>query len=289
MTQSETKIHFAYVTGILLAAIVALATVKWGQITDLVAYLNFALTTASLLLAVVAIGYAMSSGATFLQHLGGIREATDTMKGAAQEVSASTGRLEERVLGLPALISGVGERVDATHEMLRAQMANPLDAASDSTVGPLELRGAVDVVGGSAAYGRLVWLAAAEALDAGVAFTMDELVDALLPTASTARPYFLGWFMAGSALGAITMTSKLVENRTAVEISMKSMNLELKSEVQRAAESVSAGDKEAKGAWGPANITAIRSFFRSPERGPLDSAPVSEKASPDEEASPDED
>jgi hypothetical protein len=55
------KLHERYILFIPLSVLVGVVTVKWSDVPKLTEYLGFALTLASLLLAVMAIGYAIYS------------------------------------------------------------------------------------------------------------------------------------------------------------------------------------------------------------------------------------
>src|SRR6056297_409566 len=68
-SQPRTALHFAYVVGILLALIIALITIEWSEVEGLLSYLNFASTVSSLLLALVAVGYAVFTQSSAMSAL----------------------------------------------------------------------------------------------------------------------------------------------------------------------------------------------------------------------------
>jgi hypothetical protein len=65
--EEKYKIHIGYIFSILLAAIIILVTVKWGEIPRLVELIAFALTLTSLVLALIAIAYAVYSNTLSLK------------------------------------------------------------------------------------------------------------------------------------------------------------------------------------------------------------------------------
>jgi hypothetical protein len=116
---SVARVHVAYIVGILLAIIVILVTVKWGSIPNLEQLLSFALTLASLLLAVLAIGYAIYSGGSLNNALAGLRGAADSLEGVAASIGTAAEKLVTRSEELPQLLGGMSRQVEETHSLVR--------------------------------------------------------------------------------------------------------------------------------------------------------------------------
>lgn len=108
------RIHFTYVIAILLAIIIALITVQWGGIRDLVNYIGFALTITSLVLAVLAIIYSYFSNATFGQNISTLNAASQEMSRSASELGAATAALRDRVDVIPSALEIMGRQFEET-------------------------------------------------------------------------------------------------------------------------------------------------------------------------------
>ena len=115
----KARIHFLYIIGILIAIIVALATVNWAGIPNLLSYITFALTVSSLLLAVLAIGYAFISNNSLSQHLGQFSSVAAEISKGATDMSSATKILDKKIEMIPPLLKDVGERVGRTESLLQ--------------------------------------------------------------------------------------------------------------------------------------------------------------------------
>jgi hypothetical protein len=111
---STAKIHFAYIVTILIAIIIALMTVQWGGIHDLVVYFGFALTLSSLVLALLAIVYSYFSNASFGQNISTLNAASQQMSQSAVELTAATEALRKRVDEIPGALEAMGVRMEET-------------------------------------------------------------------------------------------------------------------------------------------------------------------------------
>src|SRR5690606_8952706 len=112
------KIHTSYIIVILVAIIILLITVKWAAVPELVGYINFAATLASLLLAVVAILYAMYSNSSIAQNIGELDRAATDIRTAAIGIESTNAELHRRVNEIPPQIEHVNKSMDA----IRAQL-----------------------------------------------------------------------------------------------------------------------------------------------------------------------
>jgi hypothetical protein len=113
------KIHVAYILGILLAVIVILVTVKWHGIGDLVGYFSFALTLASLILAVLATAYAIYSNASLASVLGQLTASSGSLALTSGKLEASTSELSAKVAGIPGSLEGISQEVREINVLLK--------------------------------------------------------------------------------------------------------------------------------------------------------------------------
>jgi hypothetical protein len=124
---SNAKLHVFYTFAMLLATIVALITVEWGGITDLVGYINFSAAVSSLILAVLAIVYAYLSTNSQAQQIGVLQAAAREVAQSAAEVKAASSELHGRIAVIPDELKNMGKRFDETQSAIAslAQRAAP--------------------------------------------------------------------------------------------------------------------------------------------------------------------
>jgi ABC-type multidrug transport system fused ATPase/permease subunit len=123
----NTRLHYrynlCYITSILLLAIVALLTVKWGSIPELVSLFSFGLTLTSLFLALIAIIYSMVSNISFSQHVGALQNAAASVSDSTEALAETTADLKAKVAELPGVIQRVGDRIEKSQRELMQQVA----------------------------------------------------------------------------------------------------------------------------------------------------------------------
>lgn len=117
------KYNFFYLTSILLIVIITLITVKLGRNEDLVKYFSFGLTLTSLFLALIAIVYAIISNTTFSQHLGTLRDVTQTVVNASESMSKMNSTLDSKIAEIPSLIHNVESKLDETQKDIKESLA----------------------------------------------------------------------------------------------------------------------------------------------------------------------
>jgi len=113
------KVHATYVLGILLMVIIVLFTVRWGGIPDLVKYVSFALTTTSLLLAVLAIAYSIYANTSLSSTLSHLSASASTLSSSVQDLQGVSARLTNKVDDIPTSVEGVTKRIEDTHALLK--------------------------------------------------------------------------------------------------------------------------------------------------------------------------
>jgi len=115
-SQPRTALHFAYVVGILLALIIALITIEWSEVEGLLSYLNFASTVSSLLLALVAVGYAVFTQSSAMSALTSVKKVSTDLERVANSISASNLELTDKVEGTSTRIRDFEQKVDRHFE-----------------------------------------------------------------------------------------------------------------------------------------------------------------------------
>jgi hypothetical protein len=83
----QRKTHEGYILFILLSILIGVLTVKWSEVPKLTEYLSFALTLASLLLAVMAIGYAIYSNQGLATNLAALVSSITDVRDIASSLS----------------------------------------------------------------------------------------------------------------------------------------------------------------------------------------------------------
>ncbi len=112
------KIHSYYIGGILVAIIVGLLTIQWGSIPDLSDRISFALTLASLLLAILAIVYSIMSSSSWAQTIGTLRGISDDVTVTTAELGEATANLREEIKSIPERLGGLEGKVTETHSFV---------------------------------------------------------------------------------------------------------------------------------------------------------------------------
>ena len=118
--KSTLKLHFFYVTLILCAAIILLATQNWTKLPGFTDYLNVAATVTSLVLGVLAIIYSFVSSNSTNNFLGFVEASTREMRTIGTEMRSIVtsgqelqSRAEQRNDELHKLVGNLREAVDA--------------------------------------------------------------------------------------------------------------------------------------------------------------------------------
>jgi hypothetical protein len=116
--EEKYRIHAAYILSILSSIIVMLITIKWAKIEGLATYLNFALTTSSLLLAILAIAYSFHQNSTSSRILNALEFSTKQLTHTSSELSTATKTLSLKVEIIPEAIRSVESKVQQTHALI---------------------------------------------------------------------------------------------------------------------------------------------------------------------------
>lgn len=106
----NSKIHFCWTIAVLTAIIIILLAVKWSDIQDLANTLNFALTLTSLVLAVIAIIYAIVANSAFA--------------GTVSHIDAAASNIRDMVKEIPEKLNVIVQKTSDVHQLV-ANAASP--------------------------------------------------------------------------------------------------------------------------------------------------------------------
>jgi len=193
------NIHLRYIIFMLAAVIVVLVAVKWSQIPQLVEYITFALTLTSLVLAVLAIVYAFFSNSSLTQALGSLMHVSGQVSDSAQDLSEATQRLEKDLQMIPSRFATVEEKIEATHEMLAAQLDSTSQGVAETSDMFTE-EFVAEFLRRSSLLGLLIMRFCYGAEKSGGAFTMEQ-VSEKIPVFT--RDYFWAFSVALVSMGLL--------------------------------------------------------------------------------------
>lgn len=193
------RLHFIYIVSILIAIIVCLISARVAENAQVVSYVSFALTLASILLAVVATVYAFVSNASLAQSIGGLHQATS-------DVRVSAVSLDRLASGLDQKFGTFAERVEATHDLVRS-MSNPVPMETPPQGGGTGSARPVadfsELVERSSKSGQAAMYAAAVAYRTGRSFNRAKLFELL---GKGNDDYYWGWLLALDAMGILDIS-----------------------------------------------------------------------------------
>jgi hypothetical protein len=108
----KAKIHFLYIIGILVAIIICLIVSTFGNNTELVGYVSFASTIASIFLAVISIIYAFYSNSQLSQTLGQVESASKNIEKVSDSLSLTTKELDKKTENIPHSIQQLDNKMN---------------------------------------------------------------------------------------------------------------------------------------------------------------------------------
>ena len=103
--QNNSRIHVTYIIAILIAVIICLVTIQWGNIPRLVELISFALTISSLVLAVLAIVAKLDSASNYISD-------------STKSLSTITEDLKRKFDRMPDLLETISKKTDTTQLLL---------------------------------------------------------------------------------------------------------------------------------------------------------------------------
>lgn len=108
---SKRTIHEIYWAVILFAIIIVLASVQWYRVDKLVELVSFSLTITSLVLAIIAIGYAIFSGSSIERGVHNLLVAVQSVRSSANDIEALRDTLTREVRAVADAVGGVANSV----------------------------------------------------------------------------------------------------------------------------------------------------------------------------------
>lgn len=119
------KIHFGYIIGILLLVIISLIVSKFGDNTNLVNYISFAVGLTSIFLAVISIIYAFYSNFSQSNILGKIDVTSERLNAASEDITQSAKNLsselqvlKDTIKDIPDGINKMSSKIDFANSIL---------------------------------------------------------------------------------------------------------------------------------------------------------------------------
>ncbi|EFS97837.1 hypothetical protein HMPREF1977_0749 [Capnocytophaga ochracea F0287] len=106
------KIHFFYVVLFLVSVIIFLFVMDFGNNKELVNYISFAGTIASILLAIVSIIYAFYSNSQLSQTLGQVESASKSIEKVSDSLSLTTKELDKKIENIPYSIQQLDNKMN---------------------------------------------------------------------------------------------------------------------------------------------------------------------------------
>jgi hypothetical protein len=118
MNKNSITVHFFYVVLILVLIIIAIASVRYGENTNLVNYISFAGTISSILLAVTAIIYSYYSTNSFSQNVGTLDSSTKKISESSTKLFQIIEKLDLKIDNIPDHLKGVEEKATRTYDLV---------------------------------------------------------------------------------------------------------------------------------------------------------------------------
>ena len=171
--RNTSKVHYWYIIGILVAAIVILVTVEWSRIEGLASLISFASTLAALILAILAIVYSVYSSSHSIGAATSLQESAQEIAEVSDLISKTSQALSLKIEEIPSSLAGIGAQLNATHQLVAEMKSEGLSQfqtdMSDETDRRMTFEGRV------AAAGLITLYAAAKATNSGKEINLEEL------------------------------------------------------------------------------------------------------------------
>ena len=202
------KIHAFYILFILVATIVVLLSVKWGEIPSLVQYFSFALTMSSLLLAILAIIYSFYSNSSNSQNVSLLNNLSNQIAQSASLVSSASDKISQQVEILPSHLMSMQGKVEETQKLIKeyAEQASSTVSKKDSDPSTLSTKMLEHYLSRSSVWG----LELLYALQLGIAkhkefqISFSEFSSVIN---GGIKDYFFGYYVASDAAGVVSSSA----------------------------------------------------------------------------------
>jgi hypothetical protein len=201
--EEKYKIHAFYILGILLTIIAILITIKWGDIPNLAQYISFGLTFASLLLAILAIGYAVYSNSSLSQSISTLNIVSHDISATSESISQAATDLAQKIETIPSKLEIVEGRVAETNILIKQftdkQETLPPSKEEQKAAGEI----ADTFLDGTSILGLFALFICAVAYTNKAPFKLSEICESLK---LTRYDYAFGFLVAVRAAGLVNIT-----------------------------------------------------------------------------------
>lgn len=238
--ETKYKIHAFYILFFLVATIVILLSVKWGDIPSLVQYFSFALTMSSLLLAILAIIYSFYSNSSNSKNVSLLNLLSKQIEESANLLSSASDKISEQVEILPSRIISVEGKVEETQKLIKeyAEQASSVTSKHVSEELILPLKKIEQFLSHSSFLGLEMLYAFELGLSKSKKFTfnLDEFCSSIIK--SDSNEYLYGYAIASLSIGVFSGTINLPH------FDVASINSHFKNKIKQALVSRSEGIDE---------------------------------------------
>jgi ABC-type multidrug transport system fused ATPase/permease subunit len=244
---SVEKTHFCYIVGILVSIIIGLISSDYGTNEAVVAYISFALTLSSILLALVAIVYSFISNASLSGNISGLFQASSDIKKSSSVLSSLVQELKDE-------LKIMSDRVVQTHDVVQ-RLTNPDRSPGDPGVKESEsLSSLLQGVENRSSYaGLLSMYLAAVAYEKRKPIDMKNISSFYWEDDSN---YLLGWLMALDAMRIIKIDADSKNRVMSIQAYSEALLSRIKEEAKRAPAKPDAGS-----CWSMEDIRKIDAYF----------------------------
>jgi len=123
MALRNKELHLKYWVGILMAIIVLLISTFWYDIPNLGDRLIFALTLASVLLAILAIFFTLNFNTLFSNNVVKLLSINDKIEESASKLFQVNKRLDEKLKVIPDSIGEIDKKIETTNELIESRLS----------------------------------------------------------------------------------------------------------------------------------------------------------------------
>lgn len=205
MEPSATKLHLKYVIGILVAINILILTINWGGLKDVVSYVSFAATLASLLLAILAIVYSYTSSGSLISYSDRISKAGEDLNKTYHQLQHLLGRVDTLCDSIPESFADLKKQVTSTNDYLDRLSTNRRSVSADAPDGdfvyPISVKSFVNNASPNGLFSILFCI---HAKNNNKTFSLSEIAKII----DAEEPYIYGWLMAIDSAGLIDIDTK---------------------------------------------------------------------------------
>ena len=123
--EKKSSIHFNYITGILITIIICLVTIKWSKITNFTDYIMFASAITSIVLAILAIFYAVYANTAFEKNIGSLNYSSADITKSTYELKNVIDHLKMKMDDLPGMLKNLDDKISSTQNEIK-NLSQPL-------------------------------------------------------------------------------------------------------------------------------------------------------------------